>query len=351
VLFEFDRADLDAAGRQVVTSAATQAKQGKETRLEVTGHADRAGEDGYNMDLSELRARAVKAELIAQGIPEGAIAIAWKGEREPLVPTPDGVAEPRNRRATIVISAALMDEAATSAITEEGGNGEDGSGLADQFSATFGFYTNYVFRGGSQTQNDPAFQGSFDWEHPTGFYAGVWASNIDFTDDPDDDANIEVDIYGGYGGSFDKFSYGVGFVYYAYPGANDAGAEYNYWEVMGSLGYDLDVVALTGEVYYSPEFFGETGDAIYYKAAVSVPLAFMPLESSLEGSVGYQTWTSDAVGFDDYVDWSIGLAVSVLGFDLGFTYTDTNIDFGGAAPAYTKELADAKFIFSISRAI
>jgi uncharacterized protein (TIGR02001 family) len=240
--------------------------------------------------------------------------------------------------------------AATAALADDAAESE-GDKLADQFSATFGFYTNYVFRGGSQTQNDPAFQGSFDWEHPTGFYAGVWASNIDFTDDPDDDANIEVDIYGGYGGSFNDFSDGVGFIYYAYPGANDAGAEYNYWEVVGSLGYDFGVASVTGEIYYSPEFFAETGDALYYSGSVSIPLPFMPLESSLEGSVGYQAWTDEAVGLDDYLDWSIGLAVSVLGFDLGFTYTDTDIDYGGLAPAYTKELSDAKFIFSISRSI
>jgi outer membrane protein OmpA-like peptidoglycan-associated protein len=54
------------------------------------------------MGLSMRRAQSVLAELVRRGIPEGQIAVFAKGERDPLVPTPDGVREPQNRRVEIV---------------------------------------------------------------------------------------------------------------------------------------------------------------------------------------------------------------------------------------------------------
>jgi outer membrane protein OmpA-like peptidoglycan-associated protein len=43
----------------------------------------------------------VREELLKLGIAPGRIRTAGRGEREPLVPTADGVAEPRNRRVEI----------------------------------------------------------------------------------------------------------------------------------------------------------------------------------------------------------------------------------------------------------
>jgi len=102
VFFEFDRADLTPEGRQVVQQAATASKTNNVVRLEVTGHADRSGSDAYNQRLSQRRAATVKTELVRSGVREADIAVFAKGEREPLVPTPDGVREPQNRRVEIV---------------------------------------------------------------------------------------------------------------------------------------------------------------------------------------------------------------------------------------------------------
>ena len=44
-----------------------------------------------------------------------------------------------------------------------------------------GLYSDYIFRGYTQTQNEPAIQGGFDVEHSSGLYAGTWASNVDWT--------------------------------------------------------------------------------------------------------------------------------------------------------------------------
>lgn len=67
----------------------------------VIGHTDRLAADDYNDRLSLQRAQRVREELTRLGIPPGRIQAAGRGEREPLIPTADGVAEPRNRRVEI----------------------------------------------------------------------------------------------------------------------------------------------------------------------------------------------------------------------------------------------------------
>jgi outer membrane protein OmpA-like peptidoglycan-associated protein len=102
VFFDFDRSDLTIEAADILKKVADNAKSGKVTRIELTGHADRAGKDGYNQKLSERRAETVKKQLIRLGLPTDEIETSAKGEREPLVATNDGVREPQNRRVEIV---------------------------------------------------------------------------------------------------------------------------------------------------------------------------------------------------------------------------------------------------------
>lgn len=69
----------------------------------VIGHTDRVGNVQFNDSLSLQRAERVRAELVKLGIAEARVQIAGRGEREPLVPTDDEVAEPRNRRVEISV--------------------------------------------------------------------------------------------------------------------------------------------------------------------------------------------------------------------------------------------------------
>jgi outer membrane protein OmpA-like peptidoglycan-associated protein len=71
--------------------------------IKATGHADTSGTDRYNVGLSKRRAAAVQAELMRLGLSADEIFINWKGEREPLVETNDGVREPQNRRVEIIL--------------------------------------------------------------------------------------------------------------------------------------------------------------------------------------------------------------------------------------------------------
>jgi uncharacterized protein (TIGR02001 family) len=78
-------------------------------------------------------------------------------------------------------------------------------------SASIWLTTDYVFRGISNTDENPAIQGSLDYTYK-GFYLGIWGSNTSFTD-----AAIEIDYYAGYAGSFGELGYDIMGIYYSYP--------------------------------------------------------------------------------------------------------------------------------------
>lgn len=69
----------------------------------VVGHTDRVGNAEANDRLSLQRAQAIANLFKARGFNPDLLSAIGRGEREPLVPTADDVAEPRNRRAEIVI--------------------------------------------------------------------------------------------------------------------------------------------------------------------------------------------------------------------------------------------------------
>jgi len=103
VFFDWDSVVLTDEAKGILRTAADNAKRVAPVRINATGHADRSGPDGYNMALSLRRANAVKAELVRLGVPESEIAVAGRGEAEPLVATADGIREPQNRRVQIIL--------------------------------------------------------------------------------------------------------------------------------------------------------------------------------------------------------------------------------------------------------
>ena len=103
VFFDWDRSELTPEALSIIASAAEAAQQAAPIRIELTGHADRSGPRPYNQGLSQRRGDAVAAELVRLGIAPAEIGISARGEDDPLVPTPDGVREPQNRRVEIVL--------------------------------------------------------------------------------------------------------------------------------------------------------------------------------------------------------------------------------------------------------
>jgi outer membrane protein OmpA-like peptidoglycan-associated protein len=69
----------------------------------VIGHTDQVGSDTFNDALALRRAETVRGILVARGLSPASITVVGRGKREPMVPTPDGKAEPRNRRVEIVV--------------------------------------------------------------------------------------------------------------------------------------------------------------------------------------------------------------------------------------------------------
>ncbi len=71
--------------------------------VQVTGHTDRVGTDANNDRLSLERAEAVRDMLVKRGLKTTFIRAVGRGEREPVIPTPDEQPEPRNRRVEVIV--------------------------------------------------------------------------------------------------------------------------------------------------------------------------------------------------------------------------------------------------------
>lgn len=202
-------------------------------------------------------------------------------------------------------------------------------GIPGEFSATVGLYSDYVFRGISFSDEDPAIQGSLTWTHEAGVYAGVWATNGEFGTG----GSIEADYYIGYGNEVNGISYDISAVYYTFPGDE---ADGDYIEFIGKAGYDLGVAAIAGGVGYTPSgqdaFAGE--EAFYLFSDLEVPVPNTPLSAAFH--IGY----TDIDG-GSYVDYSAGLYAAVAGLDIGVVFIDTDIKGLGTA--------DSRVVFSVSK--
>jgi uncharacterized protein (TIGR02001 family) len=180
-------------------------------------------------------------------------------------------------------------------------------------SANVALSSEYVWRGVTQTNNDPAISGGFDIGHESGFYAGTWASNID-----NEEGSIEVDYYAGFAGEFGDsgVSYDVGGLYYDFPGIT----EFDYFEVYTFIGYSF----LSAGVSYSLDLFDAdwegAEDNVYYQLDAGYDVGSI----SLAAGIGHFDFDSDAV--DDYTNWYIGASTELAGLGLDLTYHDTDVD-------------------------
>jgi len=101
VYFLEGRDELTPDSRQLLGRILDEIARRPAPEIIVIGHTDRVGAVPYNDALSLRRAERVRDELVKVGIAPDRIRVAGRGEREPLVPTADEVAEPRNRRVEI----------------------------------------------------------------------------------------------------------------------------------------------------------------------------------------------------------------------------------------------------------
>jgi OmpA-OmpF porin, OOP family len=101
--FQSGLTELDPRSRGDLSATTAAAKVTSNVDISVIGHADATGSDAYNSALSLKRAQTIRDTLVAAGIPNDVIEVDYHGANNPLIPTPRGVAEPRNRRVEVTI--------------------------------------------------------------------------------------------------------------------------------------------------------------------------------------------------------------------------------------------------------
>jgi outer membrane protein OmpA-like peptidoglycan-associated protein len=101
--FQTGLTELDPRSRGDLSAATAAVKGTSNVDVSVVGHADATGSDAYNSALSLKRAQTIRDSLVAAGIPNDVIEVDYHGANNPLIPTPGGVAEPRNRRVEVTI--------------------------------------------------------------------------------------------------------------------------------------------------------------------------------------------------------------------------------------------------------
>ncbi|HKU85435.1 MAG TPA: OmpA family protein [Casimicrobiaceae bacterium] len=95
--------ELTEASKRTLESVFADLRERAVPDVLVVGHTDAVGTPAFNDDLARKRADAVKAMLVGRGVRADDIVAIGRGKRELLVPTADGIAEPRNRRVEIVV--------------------------------------------------------------------------------------------------------------------------------------------------------------------------------------------------------------------------------------------------------
>jgi uncharacterized protein (TIGR02001 family) len=216
-----------------------------------------------------------------------------------------------------------------------------------------GVYSQYIFRGLTQTDGKPAVQGGVDLTHSSGLYLGGWASNISWLRDaygsPETyytkGGHMELDIYGGYRYTFaNGLGIDVGALRYQYPGklrANAVGA--NTTEVYGALSYGWVQAKISSVVTNTAWGWGKsrgngTDDAkgtYYAELNATIPVGDLVGGGALSGVTGIahiarQEFDGAANEYASYTDYKLGLQKSfsegvLNGVNLGgyWTYANT----------------------------
>jgi uncharacterized protein (TIGR02001 family) len=202
--------------------------------------------------------------------------------------------------------------------------------------ANVSLVNNYLLRGISQTGGKPAVQGGFDYEHHSGFYAGVWGSNVSILGDMGvaTNASLELDTYLGFKNKFAKdFTYDVGFLRYNLPGTYIPGAttgDTN--EFYGSIGWKWVAVKYS---YSTGNTFGigQASGSNYAEINANYPVADTGV--SVSAHYGKQTFKGAIANLEkangrdpSYSDYKVGVSYNLNEYVFGLAYSKTNAATG-----------------------
>ena len=223
--------------------------------------------------------------------------------------------------------------------------------------ANIGLFSQYVFRGISQTNEKPAVQGGFDLGHKSGFYVGTWASNVSWVGDgyfippnlpPSPSVSLEWDFYGGYKGTLPMdFGYDLGVLYYYYPGSYPAGfTKPNTTELYAGLSWKW----LSFKYSYSADnkTFGlpNSRGSYYLDLTASYDIIEKVSDAigkvTIFGHVGRQVFRNN--GAFDYTDWKVGASTEVFGLTVGIFGTGTNAEDAAYTNIYGRNISSNQFV-------
>ena len=183
------------------------------------------------------------------------------------------------------------------------------------FSFNAALTSDYVFRGASQSNEEAALQGGVDLTAGS-FYAGVWASTVDFGDE----TQAEIDLYTGFRTEAAGYALDFGVIGYVYAD-DDQSSDYDYLELKAAASRAFGPATIGAAVYYSPDFFGSADEEATY---VEVNAAFSPIDKvTVSGAVGNQYLDVS----DDYLTWNLGATYAFTdNLALDVRYHDTDFD-------------------------
>ena len=166
-----------------------------------------------------------------------------------------------------------------------------------EFESNVALSSEYMWRGMTQTDGQPAVSGGFDISGESGAYFGVWGSNVEYGDD----ATMELDYYLGYAGELDNgLNYDIGYLLYDFPGA-----DYDAEEIYLGLGYSY-----FGFTYYAGQ------DDIDDTMEFSVSL----------GETGLGLTYGDMEDFGEYTIISYDLPIDLAGLSVSLSWNDISYE-------------------------
>lgn len=180
--------------------------------------------------------------------------------------------------------------------------------LESQFSGYVTITTDYRRRGLSVSGSDPSLQVGADFQHRSGFFAGLWAAQIEVSwgGDRGSSTRHETGYYAGYTHQTPRWSWTGAAARYTYPGS---GLDYSYNELSGTLDY-------RGRLFVTAAFlhdlFSHPGNGWYGEIGFALPL---PHALELGASIGKLHGDEPL----DYTHWNVGVSRSFgqrIGIDL-----------------------------------
>jgi uncharacterized protein (TIGR02001 family) len=236
---------------------------------------------------------------------------------------------------------ALAQESAEPAPQEEAAQNEapEAEAAAEEESNvewSLALTSDYVFRGVTQTDYDPALQAGLTYTFgDSGIYVGGWASNVDFADSLGPD--IEFDAYIGWSHDInDEWNIDLSAVHYAYFGERDDYGSIDFTEVIGKAAWN-EMLTLT--VAYAPDYSNLDYSSFYLNLGGSWDLGN---DFALNAGIGHTDFSDDN---GSYMDWNLGVSKQLGPVNLALNYYDTDIDFDEDAE---HNHASDQIVFSIT---